>query len=308
MDVSLDLIIIGAGPAGLSAAVYASRAGLSFFVIEKNGISGGQIINTASVDNYLGLKGIDGFSMGNTFREHAEAMGAKIVSDDVLAIDIDNQGIKHIRGQKDTYEAKSVIFATGAKHALLNVSGEERFTGRGVSYCATCDGFFFKGLEVAVVGGGDVAVADAIYLSEICSKVTVIHRRDELRATGVLVDSLMKKENVSFAWNSVVTDINGSDTVSSIKIKNTKDGSEESLSVSGIFVAVGMIPNTSEIKGLPKTDTKGYIIANEDGVTDIPGFFVAGDVRTKALRQVVTAVSDGANALNSALEYLHSNY
>lgn len=307
----LDVLIIGAGPAGLGAAVYAIRAGLSCLCIEKSGVAGGQIINTASVDNYLGLKGIEGFAMGNAFKEHATEMGAEIVTDDIISIaeeKREGETIKVVKGKENTYYTKTVICAMGAAHAHLGVDGELDFTGRGVSYCATCDGFFFRKKEVIVVGGGEVAVSDALVLSEICSKVTLIHRRDTLRAAKTLVDKLMAKENVEIIWNSSVTKIEGTDAVNSVTVKNLIRGTEKLYETSGVFVAIGMKPQTVGIDGLPNLDESGYIVAGEDLVTNIPGIFAAGDVRTKALRQVITAVSDGANAINSVQKYIFSNY
>lgn len=296
-----DLIIIGSGPAGLSAAVYGCRAQMNLIVIEKNYMSGGQVINTSEVDNYLGLPDINGFDMATTFREHAEKLGAQFVEDEVTEI-TDCGDYKVVTGFAGTYEAKNVLFAMGASHRLLGVPGEAKYTGRGVSYCATCDGAFFKNKTVAVVGGGDVAVGDAIYLSKICKKIYVIHRRDSLRAAKSLQTRLLSLENVEMVWDSEVKSIEGERRVNRISVynKNTEETTE--LPVDGIFVAVGTIPQSSLAEGLVELNESGYIKAGEDGRTSTKGFFAAGDVRTKPLRQIITAAADGANAIFSMEE------
>lgn len=293
-----DLIIIGSGPAGLSAAVYGCRAQMNLIVIEKNYMSGGQVINTSDVDNYLGLPGINGFDMATTFREHAEKLGAQFVEDEIIEI-TDCGDKKILTGLVGTYETKNVLFAMGASHRLLEVPGEAKYTGRGVSYCATCDGAFFKNKTVAVVGGGDVAVGDAIYLSKICKKIYVIHRRDSLRATKSLQTRLASLENVEMIWDSEVKAIEGERRINSICIYNKKTEETTKLLVDGVFVAVGTIPQSSLAQGLVELDQAGYIKAGEDGSTSTKGFFAAGDVRTKPLRQIITAAADGANAIFS---------
>ncbi len=294
-----DLIIIGSGPAGLGAAVYGKRAGLDLLVIEKNPMSGGQVLNTYEVDNYLGLPGMNGFDMGVRFREHAEKMGAEFKETEVTGIE-DKESFKLVHTLDGDFEAKTLILAMGARHARLNVPGEEELTGMGVSYCATCDGAFFRNKTVAVVGGGDVAVEDAIFLSRICEKVYLIHRRDSLRAAKVLQDSLLEQPNVEILWDSVVTAINGEDMVTGLTVKQVKTGEEKELPVNGIFIAVGIHPDTEICRDLVACEESGYILAGEDTHTDIPGIFAAGDIRKKPLRQIITAVADGANAASAA--------
>ena len=301
-----DVVIVGSGPAGLSAAVYARRAKLKTLVIEKAGYSGGQIVNTSDVDNYLGLQGIEGFEMAMKFRTHAEHFEAEFLDDEVVSIQDKEDGTYDIvlKSDKDI-STKTIILATGASYGKLDVPGEAEYTGRGVSYCATCDGAFYKGKIAAVVGGGDVALEDALYLSNIADKVYLIHRRDELRGAKVLQDKVFAADNIMFMPDTVVSSINGSDgLVSSIDTKNVKTNMEENISVNGIFIAVGMKPNVSYINELVELDKAGYVVASEDGITSKKGIFVAGDMRTKVLRQVITAVSDGANAVASVEKYL----
>lgn len=298
-----DLIIIGSGPAGLSAAVYGIRAGLKLLVLEKNPMSGGQILNTYEVDNYLGMPGINGFDMGMQFRAHADRLGVPFRTAQVRSI-TDQGDHKVVHTRKEDYEAKAVLLATGAEHAHLGTPGEEEFSGKGVSYCATCDGAFYRGKTVAVVGGGDVALEDAIYLARTCEKVYLIHRRDELRGAAVLQEEVKGLPNVEIRYSHVVTAIGGGDTVEYVLTENGKTGEEEKLSVDGVFIAVGIRPDTELIKDLVALDQAGYVPAGEDCVTDRPGIFVAGDIRRKPLRQVVTAVADGANAAISAEHFL----
>ncbi len=294
-----DLIIIGSGPAGLSAAVYAKRAGLDLLVFEKSPMSGGQILNTYEVDNYLGMPGINGFDMGMQFRAHADKLGVTFKNETVLSLE-DAGDKKIVHTAKGDYEAKAVIVATGAEHAKLGVPGEAEFLGRGVSYCATCDGAFFSGRTVAVVGGGDVALEDAIYLARVCEKVYLIHRRDELRGAKILQEDLKKFSNVEILYSHQVKAIEGQDGVESLQVQDLKTGEEKKLSVAGVFLAVGIIPDTTLVQGMVAMDERGYVLAGEDCVTDKPGILVAGDIRKKNLRQVVTAVADGANAAISA--------
>lgn len=303
-----DLIIIGSGPAGLAAAIYAQRAKLNTLVIERAMVSGGQVLNTYEVDNYPGLPGIGGYELGMKFREHADKLGALFAEDEVVRVEDEGAGkVKRVVGEKDTYEAKSLILATGAHHRLLEVPGEKELSGAGVSYCATCDGAFFRDKTVAVVGGGDVAVEDAIFLARGCRKVYVIHRRDQLRAAKTLQDSLFATEGVEMYWNGVVTRIDGENKVQRITVENTKTGESQELEVDGVFIAVGITPDTGFVKDFVELDSQGYIIAGEDGKTSVPGVLAAGDVRTKQLRQVITAAADGANCITSAEEYLREN-
>ena len=297
-----DLIIIGSGPAGLSAAVYGRRAGFSTLVIEKNPMSGGQVLNTYEVDNYLGLPGINGFDMGMKFREHAEKMQAEFIEADVLGVE-DMGDYKLVKTTDGDYEAKAVIIAPGASHSHLGVPGEEELSGMGVSYCATCDGAFFRGKTVAVIGGGDVAVEDAIFLARACEKVYLIHRRDSLRAAQSLQDTMLALPNVEVCWNSVVESINGEGRVNSITLVHKNGGTKSELAVQGVFIAVGIKPNSESFINNIAADEKGYLIAGEDCATSMPGVFAAGDIRTKKLRQIVTAVADGANAVEGIQEY-----
>lgn len=299
-----DLIIIGAGPAGLAAAIYAARAELKFIVLEKEMMSGGQIINTYEVDNYPGLYHMGGFDLAMKFREHADALGASFVTGEVERIEAVSGGKKVICKDGTEYETKTVILSGGAKHRKLEVPGEDKLAGSGVSYCATCDGAFFRGKEVAVVGGGDVAVEDALFLARLCKKVYVIHRRDTFRAAKTLVTRLTEAENVELVYDSVVKEIQGNFKVESLLVENKKTKEERTIILDGAFIAVGMLPETKAYEGLVEMDASGYIVADETGVTSDPAVFAAGDIRTKALRQVVTAASDGANAVQSVERYL----
>ena len=300
-----DVVVVGSGPAGLSAAVYARRARLETLVIEKAGYSGGQIVNTSEVDNYLGLQGIEGFEMAMKFRSHAEYFETEFKDDEVLTIEDKEEFYQVNLKTGAPICTRAVIVATGAEYNKLGIPGEMEYTGRGVSYCATCDGAFYKGKEVAVVGGGDVALEDALHLSNIASKVYLIHRREEFRGAKNLQEQVLKTENIEFVPNMIVEKINGADgIVESIDMKNVKTLEEKNIEVKGIFVAIGMKPVTNFVKKLVDMDENGYIVAGEDGITSRRGIFVAGDVRTKKLRQVITAVSDGANAVASLETYL----
>ena len=301
-----DLIIIGSGPAGLSAAVYGKRAGLNLLVLEKNPMSGGQVLNTYEVDNYLGMPGINGFDMGMQFRQHADKLGVEFREAEVSKIqDLGNKKIVQTDGE--ALEAKSVILATGAVHAHLGVPGEEEFAGMGVSYCATCDGAFFRGRTVAVVGGGDVALEDAIYLARTSEKVYLLHRRDELRGAMVLQEELKSLPNVEILYSHVVEEIQGEDAVDGIRIKNLKTEETSVLPVAGVFVAVGIRPGTELVRELTACDEGGYVLAGEDCATQVPGLYAAGDVRKKPIRQIVTAVADGANAAMAAGIFCREN-
>lgn len=301
-----DIIILGSGPAGLSAAVYASRAGLSFAVIEKEYMSTGQIAYTEQVDNYLGYYGIDGFSLGEKFREHAEALGTEFIEGEVTVLSRTDSGWKVVLSDGSSVESKTVIYALGASPKKLGIAGEEEFAGRGVSYCALCDGAFFEGKTVAVIGGGDTALSDALYLSKTAEKVYIVHRRNEFRANASLVKKAEEAANIEFVLEAVPAEIIGSDSVTGIKL--VQKGAEKTLSIDGVFVAVGSLPNTSLLKGTADLDDRRYVIADESGVTSAEGLFAAGDVRTKAVRQVITAAADGANAAVSALNYINDKY
>lgn len=297
-----DVIIIGSGPAGLSAAVYAKRAGLSLMVLEKAPMSGGQVLNTYEVDNYLGLPGISGFDMGMQFRAHADKLGVEFKEADVTAIE-DAGDRKKIHTDDGILESRAVILAAGAVHARLGVPGEEELGGMGVSYCATCDGAFFRGKTVAVVGGGDVALEDAAFLARTSKKVYLIHRRDELRGAHILQEELLALPNVEILYSHVVEEICGENAVQSLHLRNKKTDEASELFVDGVFVAVGITPSSELVRELTACDGQGYVLAGEDGKTELPGLFVAGDVRKKPIRQIVTAVADGANAAMSAAAF-----
>ncbi|MFI3230962.1 MAG: thioredoxin-disulfide reductase [bacterium] len=301
-----DVVIIGSGPSGLSAAIYAERAKLKTITIEKQTMSGGQILNTYEVDNYPGLPEINGFEMGQKFRKHAEKLGSQFVRDEVTNLDIMNK-TKVVSCKKNTFETRTIIIATGAKHKLLGAEGEDKLYGKGVSYCATCDGAFYKDKIVAVVGGGDVALEDAIFLSRLCKKIYLIHRRDEFRGAKVLQEKVLTLKNIELVLDTVVDKISGEKEVEGLEITNLKTNQKNTLEVDGVFVAIGIEPNSKIFEEHLTLDSSNYIIANEDCKTSVEGVFVAGDVRTKALRQVVTAVSDGANAITSVEKYLAVN-
>lgn len=300
-----DIIIIGSGPAGLSAAIYAQRACLDTIVIEKNGISGGQVLNTWEVDNYPGFPGVTGFELSRQFREHANKLGARVVQDEVVQVELSGN-VKKVVCEEETYEARCVILASGAHHRTLEVPGEEELRGAGVSYCATCDGAFFRGRTVAVVGGGDAALEDAIFLARMCEKVYIVHRRDKLRGAKRLQERLQALENIEFVWNSETVAIEGNAQVEALRLRQTKTGEERRLDVDGVFIAVGIAPESELYAGQLELDEQGYIRTDESGQTSVPGVFAAGDVRTKALRQILTAASDGANCVASAERYLQA--
>ena len=306
MENIYDLAILGAGPAGICAAIYATRAKLNTIWLDKKFVQGGQIVDTYEVDNYPGLPGITGLDLGEAMAGHAKKLGMKPQREPVRSIETE-QGIKVIRTKKNEYRARAVIIACGATHRHLGIPGEEELSGMGVSYCATCDAAFFQDRTVVVVGGGNVAVEDAILLSRTCKKVYLVHRRDELRAEKILQESLFACKNVELIWDSIPLSIEGTDKVEALKIQNKKTQEESFIETDGVFIAVGIVPGTEKFKDLVKLDEAGYIVAGEDGITSEPGIFAAGDIRTKNLRQVVTAVADGANAVASAQRYLLDN-
>ena len=305
MEKIRDLIIIGAGPAGLTAAIYAKRAGFDTLVIDETGMGGGQIVNTYEVDNYPGLIHINGFDMGMKFKEHATEMGTEFADVTVTGV-TKKDDLIYVYANDAEYVSKALIIATGAKHRSLGIPGEESLRGMGVSYCATCDGAFFRKKVCAVVGGGDVALEDALFLAKGCSKVYLIHRRDEFRGAKVLADKVKETENIEIVYDSRVTEIIGEGSVNRIKVENIKSGSVTELDINGIFIAVGMDPNTELFKDVVELDKSGYIKAGEDCITSTEGIFAAGDLRTKKLRQVITAAADGANAITSVSEYFNN--
>lgn len=302
MENLYDVIIIGSGPAGLSAAIYGERARLDVLVIEKEMASGGQVLTTYEVDNYPGLPGIGGYELGTKMREHADSLGSVFAEDHVQKLEAEGE-IKQVICEHETYQSRTVIIATGANHRKLMVPGEERLAGMGVSYCATCDGAFFRNKVTAVIGGGDVALEDAVFLSRMCSKVYLIHRRDELRGARSLQEQVMSSDKIEIIWDTVVEEIEGENQVSSLALLNKKTEERKRLPVQGVFIAVGITPNTDVFTGVLQMEN-GYICAGEDCRTSVPGVFAAGDVRTKPLRQIVTAAADGANSITSVERYL----
>jgi len=303
MERIYDMIVIGGGPAGYTAALYAARAGLDVIVLEKLS-AGGQMALTSQIDNYPGFEeGIDGFELGEKMQAGAERFGVISEMAEVMSVSLDAQ-IKSVETDLGVFKGYTVVIATGANPRNLGVDGEESLIGRGVNYCAACDGMFFKDKVVAVVGGGNSAVTDALILSRIASKVYIIHRRDSLRATKIYFDTLQNTENVEFVWNSTVEELVAEDRLKALKLKNVKSDELSELKIDGVFVSIGRIPSTELVKDQLELDKAGYIIADESTRTNLPGVFAAGDIRTKALRQVVTAAADGAVAAHFAEEYL----
>ena len=303
MEKIYDVVVIGGGPAGYTAALYATRAGLDTLVLEKFS-AGGQMTETQSIDNYPGFdEGVDGFTLGMKMQAGAERFGAKTVQTEVLSCELGSQPKKIVTDSGEIF-ARTVIIATGAGHKHLGVADEEKLVGRGVGYCAACDGMLYRGKTVAVVGGGNSAAADALLLSKICAKVYLIHRRDTMRAEKVYHEPLMKAEGIDFLWNSEVSELIYDKRLSGVKIRNKQSGEESELSLDGLFISIGRSPVTAAFGGQIALDGSGYIIAGEDTKTSIEGVFAAGDVRTKALRQIVTAAADGAVAAHFAEEYI----
>ena len=298
-----DMVIIGGGPGGYSAALYAARAGLDVVVLERLS-AGGQMALTHQVDNYPGFaEGIDGFTLGMQMQEGAERFGAKTEYAEVKSLDLRAEP-KRIETSEGTFLGKTVIYAAGAGPRKLGLPEEEKVAGRGVHYCAACDGMFYKGKTVVVVGGGNSAVADALILSRIAQKVILVHRRDSLRAEKVYHKALQQAENLEFRWNSVVSEVLHEDKVTGIRLKDVSSGEESVIPCDGVFVSIGRSPNTELLKGQVCLDSQGYVSAGESCRTNIPGVFAVGDVRTKALRQIVTAAADGAVSVHYAEEYL----
>lgn len=307
MERSYDVMIVGGGPAGYTAALYCARSGLKTVVLEKLS-AGGQIALTEWVDNYPGFdEGIDGFSLGQKMQAGAERFGAVTELAEVQALELTGS-IKRAVTDQGVFEAKVVMLATGATPRPLGVAGEEQWLGRGIHYCAACDGMFYRGKTVAVVGGGNTAAADALLLSRVAKEVHVIHRRDTLRATKVYHQPLMEAENVIFHWDSQVESLLTGDTFQGVRLRNKKTGEVSDLSCDGVFVSIGRQPATELVTGQVELDKAGYVVADETTRTNLPGVFAIGDVRTKALRQVVTAAADGAVASYYADEYLAGGY
>ncbi len=297
-----DIVIVGAGTAGLSAAIYGVRAGKSVLVLEAN-VYGGQIINTLEIENYPGIKHISGYEFATNLYEQAKELGAEIKFEKVLEIKTEQKD-KIVITDTNTYTTKSIILATGAKNRPLGLDKEKELIGCGISYCATCDGAFFRGKEVAVNGGGNTALEDAIFLSSYCSKVYIIHRRDTFRGEEKLLQALHGKSNVEFILNSYITELLGNERLVGIKVKNKETEKELELSINGLFIAIGQIPENMIFSNIIDLDHSGYIKATEDCKTNVEGIFVAGDSRTKAIRQLATAASDGAVAALAACGYI----
>ena len=298
-----DVIIIGAGPAGMTAAVYTSRANLSTLMIER-GIPGGQMANTEEVENYPGFDTILGPELSTKMFEHAKKFGAEYAYGDVSEI-IDGEEYKTIISGKKQYKTRTIILSTGAEYKKMGVPGEQELGGRGVSYCAVCDGAFFKNKNLIVVGGGDSAVEEGVYLTRFAEKVTIVHRRDQLRAQKILQNRAFANEKVDFIWNSTVKEIHEANgKVGSVTLASTVDGTETEVATDGVFVYVGMLPLTGPFKALGVLNDAGYVVTNEKMETTIPGIYAAGDVREKMLRQIVTATGDGSIAAQSAQHYV----
>ena len=296
-----DMIIVGAGTAGLSAAIYAQRSGLKALVLEGNAY-GGQIVNTPDIENYPGIAHISGFDFATNLYQQALDLGAKVQYEKVVEV-IDDGEIKTVKTTKNEYQTKALILATGLVRRHIGLPNEDRFMGKGVSYCATCDGAFFKNKVVAVNGGGNVALEDAQYLADLCEKVYVIHRRDAFRAEQAEINRIVEKKNIECVYDSTVTKLNGNDHLESIEVRD-KEGNTRQLDVAALFVAIGQIPLNEAFKNIVDLDESGYIKADELGYTNHPGIFAAGDCRVKSLRQLATAASDGVNAATSAYHYL----
>lgn len=302
---SIDVLIIGSGPAGLSAAIYTGRSMLSTIVCERDYMSTGQIVESDRIDNYPGLPNIEGYELGEKLKAHAQSYGTEFIEDEAVKIEISSNGEFVVKFKSDNLlSAKSIIYAAGASHRKLGIDGEFALRGSGVSYCAVCDGAFFKDKTTVVIGGGDTALGDALLLSKICKQVFVVYRGSTLRAAKFLQNKVNDTVNIDIIYNAVPTSFNGEKHLSSVSLKNTKTNNTANIDADGVFIAIGSNPNSDLLKGIVELDVNGYIIADETGKTSVPGIFAAGDVRTKSLRQVVTAVSDGANAAISAEKYI----
>jgi len=298
-----DVIIIGAGPAGMTAAVYASRANLDTLMIER-GIPGGQMANTEDVENYPGYESILGPDLSNKMFEHAKKFGAEYAYGDITEI-VEDTAYKIVKAGTKEYKTRTIIIATGAKYKKIGVPGEEELSGRGVSYCAVCDGAFFKDKELIVIGGGDSAVEEGVYLTRYAKKVTIVHRRDELRAQKILQDRAFKNEKIDFIWDTVVTEINDKDNkVGSVTLKNVKTGELSNKTADGTFIYIGLEPLSAPFVSLGITNDDGYIPTNDQMETEIPGIYAVGDIREKTLRQIVTATGDGSIAGQNAQHYI----
>jgi thioredoxin reductase (NADPH) len=302
-----DIVIIGAGPAGLAAGLYAARSRRSTLCIEKN-VTGGQIALTATIENYPGIPEINGFDLGQAMQQQAEKYGMEMAYAAVESVQQQEDRRFLVRTSEGDYLAKALIITAGADYNRLNVPGEERLTGYGVSYCATCDAAFFKDMEVAVVGGGDAAMDEGLFVTRYASKVSVIHRRDKLRASAVLQERAFANEKMRFIWDTVVESVDGEKEVQSLHLKNVKTGAESDLPVSAVFIFIGQTPNTSFLDGLVEMDQGKHVIVNEWMETSVPGIFAAGDIRNNSARQVVTSAGDGATAAIRADHYITDTF
>jgi len=297
------LIIIGSGPAGLAAAIYAARADLAPLLIAGSDL-GGQVGLTEQVENYPGFpQGISGAELAQLMQEQAERFGTRVELDEVVEVDLSTAPFK-VKTYSQEYEAQALIVATGASPRKLQVPGEAEFTGRGVSYCATCDGFFFRDQKVVVVGGGDAAVKEALFLTKFATKVYIVHRRDQLRAEQIVQERAKRNEKIEFVWDTVVTEIVGSDTVTGVRLKNLESGQESLLPAEGVFIYVGNTPNTALFEGQLELDEEKYMVTDLEQGTSVPGVFAAGDVQERVLRQIATAVGTGAKAAMEAERYI----
>lgn len=301
-----DIVVVGAGPAGLSAAIYGVRAGKSVLVLEAL-THGGQIVNTPEIENYPGIKNISGFEFAQGLYEQAVALGAIVKYEKVNSIEVQDN-IKLVKTAKEIYEAKAVILATGAKNRSLGLEREDKLLGLGISYCATCDGAFYRGRDVAVAGGGNTAIEDATFLANYCNKVYVIHRRDSFRAEDALVKALKTKENVEFVLDSNIKELIGTDGLEAVVVENKNNKESRKIEVAGLFVAIGQKPENNEFSSVVNLDDAGYILGGEDTKTNVSGIFVAGDARTKAVRQLATAAGDGAVSGLGAAAYIDQNF
>lgn len=299
-----DVVVIGAGPGGMTAAMYAARANLNVAMLDR-GIYGGQMNNTDDIENYPGFSSIKGPELGEKMYESATNSGVNFVYGDVQNVTVDKHNVKHIQIDGDVIDSKVVVIATGSNNRKLDVEGEDKYSGRGVSYCAVCDGAFFKNQDVTVIGGGDSAISEGLYLANVTDNVNVIHRRDQLRAQKILQDRAFTNDKMDFTWNASVTEIIGDgDHVTGVKVHDSESGKDKVVDTSGVFVYVGTTPNTAMFKDLDITDEAGWILTNSEMETSIPGIFAVGDVRKKKLRQITTAVGDGGIAGQNAFEYI----
>lgn len=301
-DKIYDVIVIGSGPGGMTAALYASRSNLSTLLIER-GVPGGQLINTAEIENYAGFKSIKGPELANNMYEGATQFGAEYTFGDVREV-IDGKEYKEVVTSNKVFKARAIVIATGAEHKKIGIPGEEQLNGRGVSYCAVCDGAFFRDRPLVVIGGGDSAVEEGTYLTQFASEVTIIHRRDELRAQKILQDRAFSNDKVNFIWNTVVEEIQGENNVQSLRLRNVETNEVSEFSADGVFIYIGLIPNTKAFESLGITDEEGWIVTDTQMETSVPGIFAVGDVRDTVLRQVATAVGDGSIAGDAAFKYI----